>query len=372
MAEYISISNDRRYLVFAANEGTDENDIDRRHIVRVPVDRGEPTVMTQGKGIEWTPFVTGDGKYIAYIAATAQRPPLPTVMPANGGKPITLAEDRLPNDFPTARLVIPKKVIYRAPDGVTVHGQLFEATGGAAKKPAIIYVHGGPPRQMLLGWHYSDYYSNAYALNQYLASRGYVVLSVNFRLGIGYGYDFHRPKNAGVQGASEYQDVKAGAEYLRSLDQIDPKRIGIYGGSYGGFLTALALARDSQLFAAGVDIHGVHNWTAERAASLLENRYEKPPDVQQALDIAWKSSPVSSISTWKSPVLLIHGDDDRNVRFSQTTDLVRRLEKAGVPYEELVIPDDTHHFQRHTNQLKVNAAVAAFFDRIFGMPRASE
>ena len=372
MAEYISISSDRRYLVFAGNAGTDVHDIDRRHIVKVSVDRAEPIVITPGKGIEWTPFVTGDGKYIAYIGATPQRPPLPTVMPASGGESITLAEDRVPNDFPASRLVVPKKVTYKAPDGVEVHGQLFEPTGGAAKKPAIIYVHGGPPRQMLLGWHYSDYYSNAYAMNQYLASRGYVVLSVNFRLGIGYGYDFHRPPNAGVQGASEYQDVKAGAEYLQRLAQVDPKRIGIYGGSYGGFLTALALARDSQLFAAGVDIHGVHNWTAERAAGLLENRYEKPPDAQRALDVAWQSSPVSSIATWKSPVLLIHGDDDRNVRFSQTTDLVRRLEKAGVAYEELVIPDDTHHFQRHTNQLKVNAAVATFFDRVFGMTRSSE
>ena len=372
MAEYISISSDRRYMIFAGNSGADADDIDRRHIVKVPVDRAEPVVMTPGNGLEWTPFVTGDGKYIAYISATAQRPPLPTVMPASGGQSITLAEDRIPNDFPAARLVVPKKVVYKAPDGVQVHAQLFEATGGAAKKPAIIYVHGGPPRQMLLGWHYSDYYSNAYALNQYLASRGYVVLSVNFRLGIGYGFDFHRPLNAGVQGASEYQDVKAGAEFLQRLAQVDPKRIGIYGGSYGGYLTALALARDSQLFAAGVDIHGVHNWTAERAAPLLENRYEKPPDVQRALDVSWQSSPVSSISTWKSPVLLIHGDDDRNVRFSQTTDLVRRLDKAGVPYEELVIPDDTHHFQVHANMLRVNAAVVTFFDRVFGMNRSSE
>jgi dipeptidyl aminopeptidase/acylaminoacyl peptidase len=373
MAEYISISNDRRYLLFAGNAGTDVDDIDRRHIVKVPVDRAEPVVLTPGKGIEWTPFVTGDGKYIAYISATAQRPPLPTVMPANGaGKPIPVAEDRVPSDFPTTQLVVPKKVVYSAPDGLDIHGQLFEANGGAAKKPAIIYVHGGPPRQMLLGWHYSDYYSNAYALNQYLASRGYVVLSVNYRLGIGYGHDFHRPLNAGVQGASEYQDVKAGAEYLQRLAQVDPKRVGIYGGSYGGYLTALALARDSNLFAAGVDIHGVHNWTAERAAPLLENRYEKPPDVQRALDVAWQSSPVSSIETWKSPVLLIHGDDDRNVRFSQTTDLVRRLEKAGVQYEELVVPDDTHHFMRHANLVRVDAAVAAFFDRVFRMNRGSE
>jgi dipeptidyl aminopeptidase/acylaminoacyl peptidase len=293
------------------------------------------------------------------------------VIPATGGKAMTLAEDRVPGDFPTAQLVTPKKVVYKSPDGVEVHGQLFEPTG-SGKKPAIIYVHGGPPRQMLLGWHYSDYYTNAYALNQYLASRGYVVLSVNYRLGIGYGHDFHRPPNAGAQGASEYIDVKAGAEYLQRLAQVDAKRIGIYGGSYGGFLTALALARDSKLFAAGVDIHGVHNWTAERAAGLLENRYEKIPDGQRALDVAWQSSPVSSIATWKSPVLLIHGDDDRNVRFSQTTDLVRRLDKAGVTYEELVIPDDTHHFMRHTNIVKVDAAVAAFFDRVFGMNRGSE
>ena len=372
MAEYISISNDRRYLVFSGNAGTDADDIDRRHIVKVPVDRAEPVVMTPGKGLEWTPFVTGDGKYIVYLGATAQRPPLPMVMHASEGKSVTLTADRIPSDFPAAQLVTPKKVSFKAADGVEVHGQLFEANGGTAKKPAIVYVHGGPPRQMLVGWHYSDYYTNAYALNQYLASRGYVVLSVNYRLGIGYGYDFHRPPNACAQGASEYQDVKAGAEYLQRLGQVDAKRIGIYGGSYGGFLTALALARDSKLFAAGVDIHGVHNWTTERAGPLLENRYEKVPDAQRALDVAWESSPVSAIATWKSPVLLIHGDDDRNVRFNQTTDLVRRLEKAGVTYEELVIPDDTHHFMRHTNLLKVNAAVAAFFDRVFGMNRGSK
>ncbi|HVF21658.1 MAG TPA: prolyl oligopeptidase family serine peptidase, partial [Pyrinomonadaceae bacterium] len=372
MAEYISISSDRRHMLFAGNAGSDADDIDRRHIVKVPVDKAEPVVMTPGKGLEWTPFTTGDNKHVVYISATAQRPPLPTVMSFERGKSQVLAQDRVPSDFPAAQLVTPKRVVYKAPDGIDVHAQLFEAAGGAAKKPAIIYVHGGPPRQMLLGWHYSDYYTNAYALNQYLANRGYVVLSVNYRLGIGYGHDFHRPLNAGVQGASEYQDVKAGAEYLQRLPQVDAKRIGIYGGSYGGYLTALALARDSKLFAAGVDIHGVHNWTAERAAPLLENRYEKAPDVQRALDLAWQSSPVASISEWKSPVLLIHGDDDRNVRFSQTTDLVRRLEKTGVQFEELVIPDDTHHFFLHANMMKVNSATAAFFDRVFGMKGPSD
>jgi dipeptidyl aminopeptidase/acylaminoacyl peptidase len=342
--------------------------------VKVPVDRAEPQVLTPGTGLEWTPVVTGDGRSIAFIGATAQRPPLPMVMPAAGGAvTATIGADRIPADFPTAQLVTPRKVVFRASDGVAVHGQLFEPAGGAAgRKPAIVYVHGGPPRQMLLGWNYSDYYSNSYALNQYLASRGYVVLSVNYRLGIGYGYEFHQAPDAGARGASEYLDVKAGAEYLKTLAQVDARRIGIYGGSYGGFLTALALARDSDLFAAGVDIHGVHDWTTERARGLMDRtRYEQSPDAERALEMAWKSSPVADMATWRSPVLLIHGDDDRNVRFNQTVDLARRLAARGVPFEELVIPDDTHHWMRHANAIRVNRATADFFDRKLGAPTST-
>lgn len=363
MAEHISLTPDRRFLVFAANAGADADDIDRRHIVRVAVDRAAPEVLTPGRGLEWSPVVTGDMQTVAFVSATAQRPPLPALMPFGGGPARLVAADRLPADFPTEQLVVPRKVVYRAPDGLPIHAQLFMKQVSSGRRPAIVYVHGGPPRQMLLGWHYSDYYANAYALNQYLASRGYIVLSINYRLGIGYGYEFHNPPRAGPRGASEYQDVRAAGEFLRSLPEVDPQRIGIYGGSYGGYLTALALARDSALFAAGVDIHGVHDWTTERARPLLEPRVERAPDADEAIKAAWDSSPVSAIKTWRSPVLLIHGDDDRNVRFSQTVDLARRLHRAGVPFEELVIPDDTHHFMRHANWLKVNRATVEFFDR---------
>jgi len=370
MAEYIRLSPDRRRLVFAANSGPDADDVDRRHVVQVPVDRAAPEVLTPGRGLEWTPAVTGDGADVVFLGATAVRPPLPMALSlgARGAAPRPIGG--IPPAFPEAQLVVPRKVVYKAPDGLDIHAQIFERTDNAragAKKPAVVYVHGGPPRQMLLGWHYSDYYANAYALNQYLASRGFVVLAINYRLGIGYGYEFHRPPQAGAQGASEYQDVKAAGEYLRTLPQVDPARIGIYGGSYGGFLTALALARDSGLFAAGVDIHGVHDWAGERARPLLtRERYETAPDLSEALDTAWRSSPISQVSTWKSPVLLIHADDDRNVRFAQTVDLVQRLAAARVPYEELVIADDTHHFMRHANWVKVDAAAAEFLERKLG------
>ena len=365
MAEHISLSADGRWLVFAGNmsAGGDSLDIDRRHVVRVPVDRAAPQVMTPGSGLEWSPAISGDGATLVFLSATAQRPPVPAVLaldnPRAAIRPI--AADHIPADFP-AGLVTPRQVVFRSADGLTIHGQLFEAAGGGSRKPAIVFVHGGPPRQMLLGWHYSDYYSNAYALNQYLASRGFIVLSVNYRLGIGYGYDFHQPPNSGARGAAEYRDVQAGAAYLRSLPRVDASRIGIYGGSYGGYLTALALARNSDVFAAGVDIHGVHDWSAYFHASDRQ-RYEQAPDVDTAFATAWHASPVSSVASWKSPVLLIHGDDDRNVRFSQSTDLVRRLAAAGVRFETLVIPDDTHHFLRYANIVKVDGAAAEFLER---------
>ncbi len=364
MCEHIQLSADGKSLVFAANAGSDPLDIDRRHVAKVSVNQADMKVMTPGAGLEWFPVLTGDGQTLAFVGATAQRPPLPCVMPVNGGAIKLLATESLPASYPAAELVTPKQVVFKSSDGVTVHCQLFEKAGGLAKKPAIIYVHGGPPRQMLLGWNYSDYYANAYAMNQYLASRGFVVLSVNYRLGIGYGYEFHNAKNGGSNGASEYLDIKAAGEWLAKQSQIDPKRIGIYGGSYGGFLTALALGRDSKLFAVGVDIHGVHDRTVERARNLvLPDQYERAPDANRALEVAWKSSPVAYVNTWKSPVLFIHGDDDRNVRFSQSTDLVRRLEELGVPMETMVIVDDTHHFMMHANQVKVNKAIATFFEK---------
>src|SRR5712692_7352852 len=116
---------------------------------------------------------------------------------------------------------------------------------------------------MVLAWHYSEYYHNAYALNQYLAGRGYVVLIVNYRSGIGYGVEFREALNYGARGASEFNDVLGAGLYLRSRADVDPRRIGLWGGSYGGYLTALGLARASDLFAAGVDLYGVHDSSTE-------------------------------------------------------------------------------------------------------------
>jgi dipeptidyl aminopeptidase/acylaminoacyl peptidase len=269
----------------------------------------------------------------------------------------------LPRDFPLDALVVPKKVTFQSPDGSIIHGQLFQRDDGVTK-PGVIFVHGGPPRQMLLGWHYMDYYSNAYAVNQYLAAHGFTVLSVNYRLGIGYGHAFHHPDNAGFAGAAEYQDVLAGARYLQKVPGVDPNRIGIWGGSYGGYLTAMGLARNSDVFKAGVDFHGVHDWSQllSEWVGKPKPRFEKG-DFEAALKVAFESSPDASIDTWKSPVLLIQGDDDRNVPFAQTIDLARRLDAHHLYYEEMVIPNEIHGFLRHISWDEADKAGAAFLTK---------
>lgn len=360
MVEHISLSQDGSYLVFSVNTGPEEEDIDRRHIGMVSVSGGEMELLTKGKGLEAIPVVLSDNDHVAYLSSTVQRSLLPTITSKSSGESRLLGQNLIPIEFPEKKLVEPKQIIFKTPDGFMVHGQIFEKEGGHEKKPAVLFVHGGPQRQMLLGWHYGDYYSNTYAVNQYLAEMGFVVLAVNFRLGIGYGYEFHKPARTYWQGAEEYIDIKAAGEYLARLPQVDPKRIGIYGGSYGGYLTALALGKDSDLFVAGVDIHGVHELSSRLQ---MPEGYEKAPDFDKALTTAWYSSPLAYLETWKSPVLFIHGDDDRNVQVSQTTDLIRRFEERKMPYEYLIIPDDSHHWMKHSNLVKVNKATVEFLKK---------
>jgi dipeptidyl aminopeptidase/acylaminoacyl peptidase len=368
MVEHVTESRDRRFMIYDANTGTTTGDDDRRHLFRVPVDHAGSTALTSGQTLEWTP-VAASADRVAFIAAGPQAPPTVGIMGLDGAHRQSLVTETNP-EFPAASLVVPKQVIFRAADGTPIHGQLFDTSGAQfhGRKAGVIFVHGGPPRQMLLGWSYMDYYSNGYAVNQYLAAHGFAVLSVNYRLGIGYGREFHHPEHAGYAGAAEYQDVVAGARFLQSLPDVDGERIGIWGGSYGGYLTALALARNSDLFKAGVDLHGVHDWSRlmDELAGKPGTRYEKG-DRDKAMEIAWNSSPDSQLDGWKSPVLLIQGDDDRNVRFQQTVDLARRLEERNLPVEELVLPNEVHGFLRHASWVRADEATVSFLSRTLGV-----
>ena len=353
--EYVSLSRDRREVLYNTNIG----DIDRRHVWRVPVRGGAPVQVTRGEGIEWGQVELSDGS-LAVLRSDA-RTPAHAARLTNAGVATPLAPALLA-DFPSARLVTPQAVTITAADGMPIPAQLFLPPGAKPgdKRPAAIFFHGGSRRQMLLGYNYMEYYHHAYSLNQYMASRGFVVLSVNYRSGIGYGMKFREADRYGAEGASEFNDVVGAGLFMKSRPDVDPSKVALWGGSYGGYLTAMGLARAPELFATGVDIHGVHDWNVGIRTFI--------PDYNTLLDpersrLALESSPLASLDRWKAPVLVIHGDDDRNVSFAETITLVERLRQRNVEVEQLVFPDEVHSFLRHQSWLAVARATTEFLER---------
>jgi dipeptidyl aminopeptidase/acylaminoacyl peptidase len=269
---------------------------------------------------------------------------------SGGGDAERISE--IPDRFPMDAHVTPTNVTLTAADGFEFYNQLFLPPDmrPGEKRPALIFIHGGSRRQMFLGYHNMLFYHWAYGINQYFANRGYVVLSVNYRSGIGYGKEFRSAPGVGRRGNTEYGDILAAGLYLQGRDDVDPERVGLWGLSYGGILTAQGLARNSDVFAAGVDIAGVHQW-----GNSLD------PE-----DTAYSSSSISEVDNWTSPVLLVHGDDDRNVAFSQTVGLVQALRANDVYFELIVFPDEVHDFLVFDKWLLTWDATEDFFRRFLG------
>ncbi len=355
----IGVSADGKTFYYCTNA----KDIELRHIWAVPVGGGAPVQITTGDGAETYPAILGSGKYLATISASWNMPQSVGVwkIPAAGPTAAAAAQKIVfpasRPGFPMDAHVKPEIVITKAADGLEIHNQLFlpKDLKPGERRPAIVFVHGGPQRQMMPAYHYMQFYHWAYGINEWLADQGYVVLSINYRLGIGYGRSFRMAANAGAAGNSEYQDVVAGGKYLQSRADVDPNRVGIWGLSYGGLLTSQALARNSDIFKAGVDLAGVH----------LQGSSLDPESV------SWKSSSISAIDGWKSPVLLIQGDDDRNVAFQQMTGLIQLLRQRDVYYELIVFPDDVHESLLHSRWIYTLGRMETFLHKFLGETSAS-
>jgi dipeptidyl aminopeptidase/acylaminoacyl peptidase len=343
LVEYVSLSKDGRTLYYAANMG----DIHRRDLFSVPTSGGRVRQITQGDRIETKPVSLASDDEVAVLVSGVELPLSVGIVSAQGGDARTITS--LPDRFPMDRHVEPVNVTLTAADGFEFYNQLFLPPDlePGEQRPALIFIHGGSRRQMFLGYHDRIFYHWAYGINQYFANQGYVVLSVNYRSGIGYGKEFRLAPEVGRRGNSEYRDILAAGLYLQGREDVDPEKVGLWGLSYGGILTAQGLARNSDVFAAGVDIAGVH-----LRGSVLDPQ-----------ETSYWSSAISEVDNWTSPVLLVHGDDDRNVDFSQTVGLVQALRANGVYYELIVFPDEVHDFLVFDKWIRTWNATENFFNR---------
>jgi dipeptidyl aminopeptidase/acylaminoacyl peptidase len=183
------------------------------------------------------------------------------------------------------------------------------------------------------------------------------VLSVNYRGGTGYGLDYREADNLGPGGGSEFNDLLGAITYLRGRQDVDSHRLGIWGGSYGGFMTALGLARASDALAAGVDYSGIHNW------STYLSSVGEPIDGGDANRRAMESSPIATIDQWYSPVLVVQADDDRVVPFQQAAELIEDLRSHNIDHDVIMIPNEIHDMARYSSWMMLFRAADVYFDR---------
>ena len=327
-----------------------------RQFYRVRPDGSGKERLSAGEGVT-TGAVSEDGSYTALLSASLARP----FALAVNGRPVAAAAQPgfASYPWPEARFVhFPSRG-----DGKSVAARLLlppgyrpEARGGN-KWPAVFFIHGsGYATSVLKQW--GAYQEQRYAFNCWLANHGYVVIDPDYRGSSGYGRDWR----TGVYlhlGGRDLDDVLGGVDYLAKLGNIDMARVGIWGSSYGGFLTAMAMFLAPDTFRAGASFSSVNDWENYNAF-YTEQRLMRPQDNPEAYR---RSSPVHFSGLLKNPLLVVHGMVDNNVLFQDAVELTEKLVHEGKRFEEAYYPGESHIFARDETLADAFGRAAEFFDR---------
>ena len=337
------LSADRRTLFLT----TSEVHPGERHFYTMSVDGGSRTKLTTMTGSN-DATVSPDEKSLAIIYSYTIKPPELYVMPFSAGAHATQVTTTPTEEFRNFKWIDPKVITYKARDGRDVYARLFtpEMIGAKRdpKRPAVVFVHGaGYLQEAHKYWSSSYYRENMF--NNILASKGYVVLSPDYRASAGYGRDWR----TGIyrhMGGKDLDDVVDGAKFLVQTEKVDPKRIGVYGGSYGGFITLMAMFTTPDVFAAGAANRPVTDW-----AHYNHGYTSDILNVPQIDSEAYKlSSPIYFAEGLKGHLLINHGMVDTNVFFQDSVRLVQRLiELRKENWEIQPYPVENHSFTEETS-----------------------
>ena len=312
-----------------------------RHFYRVPVGGGARTRITTRKGGH-TAELSPDERMIANMFSTANRPPELFLMENRAGAEMSQLTTSPTAEWLATRWIEPEIVRIRASDGVQVPARIYRPAdmGAQPNGAAVIFVHGAG---YLHNVHeYWSTYSREYMFHHFLASRGYVVLDIDYRGSAGYGRDW-RTAIYRHMGGRDLQDHVDGARWLQREMRIDPERIGIYGGSYGGFITLMALFTEPEWFGAGAALRSVTDWAHYNHG--YTGRILNFPDTDS---LSYRrSSPIFFAEGLEDPLLIAHGMVDVNVHFQDVVRLAQRLIELGkTRWEMAVYPVEDHGFVR--------------------------
>ena len=312
--------------------------------------RATITYITTGPGTNIEPhWSEGDGRLVYQHTDTRNSADFFTIGTNTGAQPVRLT-DSMPAGIDRSRFIEPQFVHYLGPDGQQVPGWLFvpKNLDRTKKHPAIIWIHGDGVNQNYDGWHVQRNYAVYYSFHQYLLQQGYVVFAPDYRGSIGYGRNWRNGVYMDV-GGKDAKDAWMSANYLKTLPYVDSDRIGVWGLSYGGFFTLIAMTDQPKLFRAGVDVAGVvdyvmyysdpyhGDWTASRIGTPQQN-----PQVYA------NASPISHIDRLERPLLVLHGTSDVNVPYLESVWLIDEALKKGKGelLSYMMYPGEFHYFTR--------------------------
>lgn len=331
----VSAKGDRFYV-----QSTEQHP-GERHLYAVSVDGGTRTKLTSTAGAH-DGTISPDDATFGLVSSSSNRPPEVFVMANRVGATAAAVTTSYSPEWATYTWVEPQLVTYKARDGVEVYARLYTPEMVGAKRdpkaPAVVFVHGAGYLQN--AHRYWSSYQNEYMFHHLLASRGYVVLDPDYRGSAGYGRDW-RTAIYRWMGGHDLNDVVDGAKYLAATQRVNPKRIGVYGGSYGGFITLMAMFTSPDTFAAGAALRPVTDW-AHYNHSYTANILNEPQDDIEAYR---KSSPIYFADGLKGALLICHGMVDTNVHFEDSVRLTQKLiELRKENWELAVYPVENHGF----------------------------
>jgi dipeptidyl aminopeptidase/acylaminoacyl peptidase len=360
-------SPDGQRIAFDASEANDAGI--RRLVVATLAPDGRSARLarvTEGRGTNVGPVWSPDGRMLVFQHADArQSADLFRAAAAPDGRPATATRltDSMPAGLDRDAFVAPERVSYAAQDGRRVPAYLFVPAGldRAKKHPAIVWVHGDGINQNYDGWHVQLNYSVYYSFHQYLLQKGYVVLAPDYRGSIGYGREWRQGVYMDV-GGRDAQDAAASADYLKALGYVDPQRIGIWGLSYGGFFTLIAMTERPTAYRCGVDVAGTVDyrmWYEDPGGAWVTSRMGTPETQPSVYD---RAAVVERMAQIERPLLILHGTADMNVPFLESVRLADELLKHGKDFELMVYPGEFHYFRREHVLRDAWARVERFFD----------